>query len=678
MADSIITKQALIDAQKDAQALEEVINGEPGKLIKTRLGRMVYTLASVPQINTMTREEVALALTPKADKTYVDSALTAYAGGRKAFTTLALAQAAQASLPANTVVEVTNDGANNGTYQWNGTVLTKSAYDPLAQSKNYTDLSVNTRNIKQLYSTANNVLNLNVDPANGSLRTVAFAQVNVFPITLGKKYTLRSVGFDTTYAKLAVSPSNSTTVGKTQTLVTLENGGDVDTKTFTSPISGYAFLNVKWVPSLDMTTTISIKSSEFVESVGFQDKPIRDTLAQQRLDDAKIEKVINSDDLNIVDPNIYNVSVKTPLFFVGISGTLVSNSGGELISFPIMSNKTYFIKSSQWLSTKTVGLSETGTVSNGKAITNRALSATTDPSVWKLTTTSMDIGFLYAFFTTRLDSQSYDVRGSVEIYVENIPIDKSPFISKIKGIRLGINSELPPQKTVTRLSNKKVWTLGDSITQGTNGQYQPQMEQLFGTTINNYGSSGGRASRVVDIVVAGDGQPKRDVATSGTVWETKDFTNLACVTLMIGTNDSDAGIGTMGDISQIPSSKVQDYVISNDYWALFPNNYLCNIALTIEYIKWKAPQVEIHICTPPYRNQTGVSDETRITKLIPLLESVCRLYGVHLFHGTYECGIGYKHMSAEYGIYSPDGVHFTQLGNEIFGKYFAQKVLSFG
>lgn len=76
-------------------------------------------------------------------KTQVDASVTAVAGGHKAYTTLALAQAAQASLPANTIVEVTNDGANNGTYQWNGTTLTKSVYDPLTQAKEYTDTNFN-------------------------------------------------------------------------------------------------------------------------------------------------------------------------------------------------------------------------------------------------------------------------------------------------------------------------------------------------------------------------------------------------------------------------------------------------------------------------------------------------------------------------------------------------------
>ena len=79
-------------------------------------------------------------------KSEVDTTFAAYVGGRKAYTTLALAQADQANLPANTAIEVTNDttSSNNGTYQWNGTTLTKSAYDPLTQSKAYADDSLRT------------------------------------------------------------------------------------------------------------------------------------------------------------------------------------------------------------------------------------------------------------------------------------------------------------------------------------------------------------------------------------------------------------------------------------------------------------------------------------------------------------------------------------------------------
>ena len=73
--------------------------------------------------------------------TAIDLDLTAKvdaaSGGKYGFLTLADAQAAQASLPANSIIEVTNDpkSANIGMYQWNGTKLTKSAYDLLAQAK---------------------------------------------------------------------------------------------------------------------------------------------------------------------------------------------------------------------------------------------------------------------------------------------------------------------------------------------------------------------------------------------------------------------------------------------------------------------------------------------------------------------------------------------------------------
>lgn len=125
---------------------------------------------SIPMIARETVADIVDLRTNKADKTEVDAALqakvnaddvyskeltytkaevdttfAAYVGGRKGYTTLALAQADQANLAVNTVVDVTNDpvAENNGTYQWNGTTLTKSAYDPLTQAKDYADQTLN-------------------------------------------------------------------------------------------------------------------------------------------------------------------------------------------------------------------------------------------------------------------------------------------------------------------------------------------------------------------------------------------------------------------------------------------------------------------------------------------------------------------------------------------------------
>ena len=127
-----VTEQGFKDAQKQ---LVEYVGNEVPKKVDTDAN--FATKAN--KATTLAGYGIADAYT----KAQVDSSITAVSGGHKAYQTLALAQAAQASLPANTIVEVTNDGANNGTYQWNGTTLTKSAYDPLIQSKIHTNFSIN-------------------------------------------------------------------------------------------------------------------------------------------------------------------------------------------------------------------------------------------------------------------------------------------------------------------------------------------------------------------------------------------------------------------------------------------------------------------------------------------------------------------------------------------------------
>lgn len=59
--------------------------------------------------------------------------------GQYNFTTLASFNAVKETIPANSTIIIEEVGANQGTNTWNGTTLTKSIYDPLTQSKNYSD-----------------------------------------------------------------------------------------------------------------------------------------------------------------------------------------------------------------------------------------------------------------------------------------------------------------------------------------------------------------------------------------------------------------------------------------------------------------------------------------------------------------------------------------------------------
>src|SRR5690606_4832604 len=114
MADQVLTKQKLINADEDLGDLEDVLNGPPGKLIKTRLGREVYTLSSIPIINTMTREEVAAAVAPKANKADVDEALSNLStNANKFYPTLAEANYYITQMAVNDVVAV-GEEANKG------------------------------------------------------------------------------------------------------------------------------------------------------------------------------------------------------------------------------------------------------------------------------------------------------------------------------------------------------------------------------------------------------------------------------------------------------------------------------------------------------------------------------------------------------------------------------------
>lgn len=110
MAD-IISLQELADAKLDAQSLEQFINGDVDEDVLTRLSQQY------PTIKKLLLE------------------FQKYNG--RAYKTYAEMDADKANLSSKTKVTVTNDetASNNGDWQWDGTTLTKSAYDPLAQAK---------------------------------------------------------------------------------------------------------------------------------------------------------------------------------------------------------------------------------------------------------------------------------------------------------------------------------------------------------------------------------------------------------------------------------------------------------------------------------------------------------------------------------------------------------------
>ena len=136
MAD-IVTTEQLQNASLDVQTLETFVNGTETQVNKPRL---------IPTVDVGSIAELRKKVQDK-----VDLQIATLPAGRKGYPTLVSAQAAQSTLAANTIIEVNNDSdtTKNGVYTWDGTTLTKASYDPLTQSKNYTDKKLTILNASE-------------------------------------------------------------------------------------------------------------------------------------------------------------------------------------------------------------------------------------------------------------------------------------------------------------------------------------------------------------------------------------------------------------------------------------------------------------------------------------------------------------------------------------------------
>lgn len=271
-----------------------------------------------------------------------------------------------------------------------------------------------------------------------------------------------------------------------------------------------------------------------------------------------------------------------------------------------------------------------------------------------------------------VDAAIKDYSNAIDRIGDNFIVDS---VARRAISSLGAANDRP----ISRFSNKKVFALGDSITQGTRGGYVQYLSTAFGTTVKNLGNSGAKVARVVDIITAGEGLAKRDTPTASTVWAVQDFTDLKCAYIMIGTNH--APTNEVVDLMTLPTDTVYDNATTNTYWNKFPDTFVGNLALVVEFLKWKAPKAEIYIVAPPHMAGSGSTPITAIPSVHAGQKAVAERYGVPFINGTFDSGIPWKLMKAAYdatGGYSYDGIHLNERGNEVFGNFLAQRILSAG
>lgn len=160
-----------------------------------------------PQLTTFTKTEVTGLVEPKADKTYVDTALSGFTNGAsKFYATLAAANTDIANIGIKDKVDI-GEVANGGTWYKaaaGATSLTKSPYDPVNTSKTYTDVkfkeSTDYFDSKTGYAETSNIINPAQTTQNAYFNTTSTVSSptwvfgeDYIPVTPGQKLWMKGV-----------------------------------------------------------------------------------------------------------------------------------------------------------------------------------------------------------------------------------------------------------------------------------------------------------------------------------------------------------------------------------------------------------------------------------------------------------------------------------------------------
>lgn len=167
--------------------------------------------------------------------------LTAVTAGHMGLSTLSKAEAIKPTLSAGTLIEITNDGDNNGVYILEDGNLKKSDYDPFGQARIYFDgnLSKILQDGKNLYDSSKKQVNKYIVSTTGLIRDAAgWSCSDYIPVIVGQPYTISST---LRRSGLAFYDSNRTYIADSY-VGTL---GGLDPKTVTAPpTAAYLVINI--------------------------------------------------------------------------------------------------------------------------------------------------------------------------------------------------------------------------------------------------------------------------------------------------------------------------------------------------------------------------------------------------------------------------------------------------
>lgn len=643
----MISTEDIVNVKRDLNDIGECINGNETGVVNPRLGDSFSTLP------------VAIASVENK-------------GGYITAPNLA---ALNAIVPEyNHQVARLDDTGNE--YRWN-----PAASPPqwVATGRNFIQDSINYTNAalpittSNLYTAANNISNLYVQPSTGSLLTQSGNAITYFPVRAGKTYAIKASDVRTAYLVVSLSSTNTATSGKQQTLVTLNTTSDPNILTFTVPANSdfkYAFTNVLWPNfNFDIRSSLVVQEGNTITDTvaSIRGKGIEDTVARSGVIALENKNFVSANDI-IKTVNFYSNSTDTAnLYLASDTALMTTLSGTALGRWAVEAGKTYTVKSTKFLATAIVGLSPDSSATSGKATTRVLLTDTADPLV-KTFTVPTGSTAKFAFFTVLLPSQNYDVRTTLVVNagVAKIvdEINGAAITDAIAQAKIKILEENQAGNTYLSILKNKKWVfIGDSITASNNGwatvrYHDYVVNAVGGMTTQNLG-------------VSSSGYGDRTLAASAITLENPDY-----ITIFMGTNDfgflndyrnsqgTPYPLGTFLSSTNLTVSGAINLTLTNIFSA-FP---LAKVAIITPLPRGSLAESRPNYGENPTPNVDGVNLEMIANELIRYAKHYSLPY-LDLYHHSNFLASSVDFQNA----CMTDGVHPNDVGHAIIG----QKVLKF-
>ncbi|WP_202741477.1 SGNH/GDSL hydrolase family protein [Acinetobacter sp. 'aerobic (ED)'] len=597
-----------------------------------------------------------------AAESVLDGKINANGVGNRAYKTYAEMDADKANIPPKSKVTVTNDPtvANNGDWQWDGVVFTKSTYDPLTQANNYTNAYVAQKLpvVKALYLPANNVDNVYVHLPDGVIASSAGTALNVFPVKDGKTYVVKSTKASSSTFAIALRATNSPAVGPTLGLVTLNATDDPNVKTFTIPAGStarYAFVNIK-VPSLNFDISSDFLVNEGAKPVEYDQIYTIDgvTIVDEHARARMLEKSSLITITELYDPlsNVADKYVAVP------SGSVFSSPGTMLSIFPVEAGKSYAIRSGGVNnSALAVALRATNTTANGTTLGLVTLNPSSDPKV-KTFMVPAGSAARFALINIKVPSVGLNIEADLSVTMtfpsgslEVSGINQMPLADTYARDQIArIESDIITGNS--KLTGKSWAAIGDSITEHnfrSNLNYHDYVkEEVGGMTVYNLG-------------ISGSGFWNRANSIAGSITQNPDY-----LTVFWGANDLIRAPKNLGNRDSTGTDSVGG---------------LMNIALSALINKFYNKKLAVFTLLPRdiYNNVTnaiavdesGVSQGYTATQIADLTIAVCEKYSIPVLDLYRESNL-YPWIAAANDYYfkapslpTPDGLHPNDNGQKL-------------